>query len=72
MHADIVDPSRLNQAENARKTRPWEHSTGPHTEEGKNAVKMNSLKHGMRAAPMREFVKLLTQQRKFIKGFNHR
>ncbi len=38
----------------ARRRRPWEHSTGPKTEEGKSTVALNALKHGLRSATARQ------------------
>jgi hypothetical protein len=34
----------------ARRVRPWEHSTGPRSENGKSRSKMNAYKHGLRSA----------------------
>ena len=39
---------RKRQAEMIRNWKPWEHSTGPKTPEGKEACKLNAEKHGMR------------------------
>lgn len=58
---------RKKQAETIRKTKPWANSTGPRTAKGKNACRLNSLKHGMRRAETRAFIKLMRQQRQFIK-----
>ena len=41
---------RDRQAELIRKSKIWEHSTGPRTEPGKAVVARNALKHGMRSA----------------------
>jgi hypothetical protein len=30
-----------------RKTKPWKHTTGPRTREGKMIVSQNALKHGL-------------------------
>jgi hypothetical protein len=34
--------------------RPWERSTGPKSEAGKQVVASNALKHGMRSQAMRD------------------
>lgn len=39
---------RQRQAELIRRWRPWERSTGPRTEEGKQAVSRNAWKGGQR------------------------
>ena len=40
---------RAAQAERCRTNRPWEHSTGPKTQAGKEAASRNALKHGTRS-----------------------
>ena len=57
---------RAAQAKRARQNRPWEHTTGPKTQKGKDAVKLNALKHGLRNANMRQFTSLLFRQRCFV------
>ncbi len=37
---------RRRQAEAIRRWKPWEKSTGPKTEKGKESAKMNAFKHG--------------------------
>jgi hypothetical protein len=37
---------RQRQAELIQRWKPWQHSTGARTEEGKEISKMNALKHG--------------------------
>jgi hypothetical protein len=39
---------RIRQAEIIRKTRPWEHSTGPRSAEGKARVSRNAFQGGQR------------------------
>lgn len=44
---------RKKQSKNIQKWKPWEKSTGPHTEQGRTTSSMNALKHGMRSAEIR-------------------
>ncbi len=59
---------RAMQAKNCRKTQPWEHTTGPRTAAGKEAVKNNALKHGLRTAEITELRRLLRVQKAFIRA----
>jgi len=59
---------RAKQAENMRKTRPWEHSTGPKTPEGKKVVAQNAIKHGFYGEDMREIRRILRLQRHFVRS----
>lgn len=40
---------RARQAEAIKRWRPWECSTGPKSDEGKDVSSQNRLKHGMRS-----------------------
>lgn len=42
-----------------RNWKPWERSTGPKTEEGKEACKLNALKHGGYSAELKGLRRLL-------------
>ena len=44
---------RRKQADLIRRTKPWEKSTGPRTEKGKETSRCNAYKHGQRSAPMK-------------------
>ena len=59
---------RRAQAQNCRKIKPWEHTTGPKTKEGKNKSKNNSLKHGFRSVEGRELMRLMAAQRCFVRS----
>jgi hypothetical protein len=54
---------RKKQSKAIRKWKPWEKSTGPKTEEGKEKSKMNAQKHGMRSAEFRLMESLLAAYR---------
>lgn len=41
---------RAKQAEAIRRWKPWEKSTGPRTDDGKEASSQNAWKHGLRTA----------------------
>ena len=49
-----------------RNWRPWEHSTGPKSEEGKARVSRNAYKGGTRAM-LRELARLLREQAEALK-----
>ncbi len=51
---------RARQAEMIRNWKPWERSTGPKTEDGKEVCKMNAYKHGMRGEEIRALQRMLT------------
>ena len=57
---------REKQAEIARARKPWLRSTGPKTEDGKDRIKMNNLKHGAFTRDMRELRRVLHKQRQFL------
>ena len=57
---------RKRQAELIKLWQPWNYSTGPKTNEGKEACKMNAVKHGLNGRDMRQLRQLLRQQRKSI------
>ena len=44
-----TEEDRQRQATVARKHRIWEKSTGPKTQEGKERIRENAVKHGMRS-----------------------
>jgi len=58
---------RAKQAAAIRRWKPWENSTGPRTEEGKEKCGMNALKHGFHDATMRKLRVLLRRQRDYVK-----
>lgn len=49
----ITAVGRLRLSQAALQNRPWEHSTGPKTQAGKNRSKMNALRHGGRSKVVR-------------------
>lgn len=61
-------PRRRKQAAcNARKNKPWKHSTGPRTEEGKAKVSKNAITHGNRIAELEYLRHLLHLHRQYLK-----
>lgn len=57
---------KKRQSEQIKSWKPWESSTGPNTEEGKNISKMNAHKHGLRSAAIKKLVAALRKQKEFI------
>lgn len=58
---------RKRQAEMIRNWKPWEQSTGPKTEEGKESCKMNAQKHGAYSAEMKDMRRLMREQGDLLK-----
>lgn len=57
---------RALKAESIRRWKPWEKSTGPKTEEGKNRSAMRGFKGGQRAL-LRELARVLREQAAMVK-----
>lgn len=55
---------RLQQAQRIRQQKPWKHSTGPRTVDGKEKVSKNSYKHGGRCAEVRELAQNITEYKR--------
>lgn len=47
---------KLKQSELIRQTKPWEFSTGPKTQTGKERSKMNAFKHGACNSEIRSII----------------
>ncbi|MCB9991485.1 MAG: hypothetical protein H6867_08910 [Rhodospirillales bacterium] len=58
---------RKRQACNARRNKPWKSATGPKTAKGKEASRMNALKHGYCAAGYNALRKAFRLNREFIR-----
>ena len=54
---------RKRQAELIQKWRPWEHSTGAKTPEGKKKSAQNSTKHGKRSKKGRMLLAMLSEMK---------
>lgn len=61
---------RKRQSEMIKQWKPWKKSTGPRSESGKEAVKMNALKHGMYGSEWKSLKKQISDQKKFLKEFH--
>lgn len=58
---------RRKHAEALQRWKPWAHSTGPKTEDGKAAAAQNALKSGLHTAEIKELKQVLRMQEGFIK-----
>lgn len=58
---------RRKQAQNCKETKPWKHTTGPKTEDGKAVIARNALKHGLYSADIYHLKQLLRQQAAFLR-----
>ena len=63
-----TEESRKAQAERIRAQKPWEHTTGPKTEEGKARCAKNATRHGMRSEVILELKRVLRAQAAFVKS----
>ena len=61
--------ARERQRQQIQKWKPWEHSTGAKTPEGKERSKMNALKHGLRSQEMIDLMRGLSLKN-FLKNFD--
>ncbi|MBX2834296.1 MAG: hypothetical protein KTR28_04915 [Micavibrio sp.] len=58
---------RAAQAQRCRTQKPWLHSTGPTSKEGKKVAALNSLKHGARSAAFNKLRAALVKNDKKLK-----
>ena len=63
---------RARQAVAIRRWKPWEKSTGPKTEKGKEAVRYNAVTHGARTAELEAVRYVLRVQRRNLKALMDR
>ena len=57
---------KKRQSEMIKEWKPWEQSTGPKTDSGKDTSKMNAYKHGLRSEEFRRLINALRQQKNWI------
>jgi hypothetical protein len=70
--SSLVAPEhRTQQSAAIQQWRPWEHSTGPKSEEGKARVSRNAYKGGTRAR-LRELARLLREQCEALKAHRNK
>ena len=56
----------------AKKQKPWEHSTGPRTSEGKSKTAQNAYAHGFRSRDMEDINAFLRWQKDFMKSLKNK
>lgn len=61
---------RMRQAERIRHWKPWEHSTGAKSQEGKAIVSQNALKHGHYSTELAELRKALKAHSKLLRDLS--
>ncbi len=66
MAGEWTEERRQKAAERARQHKPWAHSTGPKTPEGKARAALNTLKNGNQSAAYQEVNKLLMLNKQTI------
>ncbi|GIZ54055.1 hypothetical protein NCCP691_40690 [Noviherbaspirillum aridicola] len=59
---------RAKQAAAIRNWRPWEQSSGPKSDAGKERSAKNAYKHGGRSAEMHQVRELMKRLRQFMGG----
>ncbi len=65
-----TDEERRRQAAIILSWKPWEHSTGPKTLEGKETSSRNSLIHGCRSEDFIQLKKAIRKQKDILLNFN--
>jgi len=65
-----TEEERKKQSEAIKRWKPWEKSTGPKTEEGKDSCSVNAIKHGRRCRIDDEYRQLLRMNREFVRLVN--
>ena len=58
---------RAKRAMDCKKSKPWAHSTGPKSDDGKSQSSQNATTHGMRSKVMLDLQRALSQQLQFIR-----
>ncbi len=58
---------KRKKIENCKKSKPWDHATGPKTADGKSTSSQNAITHGMRTKDMIDLQKILSRQLQFIR-----
>lgn len=63
-----TEEEKQKQAEAIKRWKPWEKSTGPRTENGKEESRMNAFKHGGYTFEMKVLRHALKLHRDFLSG----
>ncbi|BCL59467.1 hypothetical protein DGMP_01600 [Desulfomarina profundi] len=62
-----TEERRRKQAQICKETKPWKHSSGPRSREGKKIASQNALKHGFRGGILRQANNLISRNNKLLK-----
>ena len=67
-----TEERRKKQSEKIKQWKPWEHSTGPRTSEGKSKTAQNAYTHGFRSRDMEDINAFLRWQKDFMKSLKNK
>src|SRR5689334_12392759 len=64
--AKWTEERRKKQAEASKRWKPWEKSTGPRTKDGKERIRLNACKHGMRSQSAAALIGMFRANKAFV------